>query len=218
MSLAFEFHLKGFRRWHKAVDYILEKVKGPVLVKLCTIKLLELNLNFGLKLALAWRLGSFTEKHDIYNHSQHALPGKWCQTPALNKTLTFNLMMETHHDGDFGDYDAIASFDRLAISIMIQLALRVGAVLSHAVCCYNIFQTMEYSISIRAMASPPSPTPPQLHIASKILARAGSSPLYYVQISVTSSLMRSTRKVIPYPLTTPRTTVNVEPSDTVINL
>ena len=43
--------------------------------------------------------------------------------------------------------DAIASFDRLAMSLMIPLALRVGAVLSHAVFSYNISQAMEYSIS-----------------------------------------------------------------------
>ena len=30
-SLAFEFGLKGVSRWHKAVNYILEKFKGPVL-------------------------------------------------------------------------------------------------------------------------------------------------------------------------------------------
>ena len=154
VSLAFEFGLKGVRRWHKAVDYILEKGKGPVLGKLRTIKLLECDLNFGLKWAFAWRLGSFAEKHDLYNHSQHALPGKWCHTPALNKTLTFDLLMQTHHDGAFGDYDAIASFDRLAMSLMIPLALRVGAVLSHAVCCYNIFQAMEYSISTGHGISP----------------------------------------------------------------
>ena len=49
VSLAFEFGLKGVRRCHKVVDYILEKGKGPVLGKLRTIKLLECDLNFGLK-------------------------------------------------------------------------------------------------------------------------------------------------------------------------
>ena len=54
VSLAFEFDLKGFHRWHSSVDYILEKGKGPVLGNLCTIKLLECDLNFGLKWAFAW--------------------------------------------------------------------------------------------------------------------------------------------------------------------
>ena len=114
--------------------------------------------------------------------------------------------MQTHHDGAFGDYDAIASFDQLAMSLMIPLTLRVGAVLSHAVCCYNIFQAMEYSISTGHGISPPSPTPPQLPIASKVLARVGLSPLSCAQIAVTSSSMRLTRRDIQYLLTTPRTT------------
>ena len=66
----------------------------------------------------------------------------------------FDLLMQTHHDGAFGDYDAIASFDRLAMSLMIPLALRVGAVLSHDGCCYNISQAMEYSISTGHGISP----------------------------------------------------------------
>ena len=41
VSLAFDFGLKGDHRWHSSVDYILEKGKGHVLGKLCTIKLLE---------------------------------------------------------------------------------------------------------------------------------------------------------------------------------
>jgi hypothetical protein len=57
VSIAFEFDLKGVRQWHKAVDYILEKGKGPVIGKLHTIKLLECDLNFGLKWDFAWRLG-----------------------------------------------------------------------------------------------------------------------------------------------------------------
>ena len=115
VSLAFEFGLKGIHRWHSSVDYILEKGKGPVLGKLRTIKLLECDLNFGLKGAFAWRLGKFANKHQLYNQNQHALPGKWCHSPALNKTLTFGLLMKTHLDGSFRDYDAIASFDRLAM-------------------------------------------------------------------------------------------------------
>ena len=59
VSLAFEFGLKGVSRWHNAVDYILEKGKGPVVGKLRTIKLLECDLNFGLKWTFAWRLGAF---------------------------------------------------------------------------------------------------------------------------------------------------------------
>ena len=53
----FEFGLKGVHRWHSSVDYILEKGKDPVLGKLRTIKLLECDLNFGLKLAFAWGFG-----------------------------------------------------------------------------------------------------------------------------------------------------------------
>jgi hypothetical protein len=104
VSLAFQFGLKGISRWHNTVDDILEKGKGPVLGKLRTIKLLECDLNFGLKWAFAWRLGEFAEKHEIYNNAHHALPGK-----ALNKTLTFDLLQQTHMDGVFGDYDAIHS-------------------------------------------------------------------------------------------------------------
>ena len=50
-------------------------------------------------------------------------------------------------DGAFGDYDAIASFDRLILTRMIPLAKRVGEILAHAVCCYNIFKSMEYTLS-----------------------------------------------------------------------
>ena len=32
------------------------------------IKLMECDLNFGLKCAFAWRLGKFTEKHDLYKN------------------------------------------------------------------------------------------------------------------------------------------------------
>ena len=103
VSLAFEFGLKRVHRWHSSVDYILEKGKGPVLGKLRTIKLLECDLNFGLKWAFAWRLGKFADKHQLYNQNQHALPGKWCHSTALNKTLTFDLLMQTHLDGAFGD-------------------------------------------------------------------------------------------------------------------
>ena len=149
VSLAFEFGLKGVSRWHNAVDYILEKGKGPVLGKLRTIKLLECDLNFGLKWAFAWRLGAFAEKHELYNSAQHALPGKWCHTPALNKILTFDVLQQTHMDGAFRDYDAIASFERLILALMIPLAKRVGGVLAHAVCCYNIFQSMEYALSTK---------------------------------------------------------------------
>ena len=49
ISLVFEFGLKGVHQWRSSVDYILEKGKGPVLGKLRTIKLLECDLNFGLK-------------------------------------------------------------------------------------------------------------------------------------------------------------------------
>jgi hypothetical protein len=84
VSLAFEFGLKGVSRWHNTVDYMIKKGKGPVLGKLRTIKLLECNLNFGIKWEFAWRLGAFAEKHGIHNNTQHALPGKWCHTPALN--------------------------------------------------------------------------------------------------------------------------------------
>ena len=66
-------------------------------------KLLERDLNFGLKWAFAWRLGKFADKQQLYKQNQHALPGKWCHSPALNKTLTFDLLMQTHIDGAFGD-------------------------------------------------------------------------------------------------------------------
>ena len=55
--------------------------------------------------------------------------------------------MQTHTDGAFGDYDAIASFDRLAMSLMIPIARRVGGHLAHATCCFKIFQATEYKIS-----------------------------------------------------------------------
>ena len=50
-------------------------------------------------------------------------------------------------DGAFGDDDAIASFDRLILALMIPLAKHVGGVLAHAFCCYNIFKSMEYTLS-----------------------------------------------------------------------
>ena len=50
-------------------------------------------------------------------------------------------------DGDFGGYDAIVSFGRLILALMIPLAKCVGGVLAHAVCCYNIFKSMEYTLS-----------------------------------------------------------------------
>ena len=75
VSLAFEFGLEGFRRWHKEVHYILENGKGPVIGKLCTIKLIKSDLNCKLKWVFVWRLGSFADKHNLYNHYQHALPG-----------------------------------------------------------------------------------------------------------------------------------------------
>ena len=65
VSLAFEFGLKGVHQWHSSGDYILEKGKGPVLGNLRTIKLLECDLNFGLKWAFAWRLGKFADKHQL---------------------------------------------------------------------------------------------------------------------------------------------------------
>ena len=88
VSLAFDFGLKGVAQWHKAVDYILEKGKGLMLGKLRTIKLLECDLNFGLKWAFAWRLGSFAENHKLYTKSQHVLPGLCCHSPVtlLNKS------------------------------------------------------------------------------------------------------------------------------------
>ena len=55
--------------------------------------------------------------------------------------------MQTHTDGVFGDYDAIASFDRIAMSLMIPMARRVGGPLAHATCCFKNFQAMEYKIS-----------------------------------------------------------------------
>ena len=50
-------------------------------------------------------------------------------------------------DGACGDYAAIASFDTIILALMIPLAKRVGVVLAHAVCCYNIFKSMEYTLS-----------------------------------------------------------------------
>ena len=88
VSLPCEFGLKGVHRWHQLVNYILEKGKIPMLGKLCTIKLLECDLDFGLKCVFPWQLGQFTDKHQLYNKNQHTLPGKWCHSPALNKTLT----------------------------------------------------------------------------------------------------------------------------------
>ena len=38
---------------------------------------------------------------------------------GAEQTLTFDLMQQTHMDGAFGDYDAIASFDRLILALMI---------------------------------------------------------------------------------------------------
>ena len=81
-----------------------------MLGKFCNIQLIECDLNFRLKWAFAWRLGSFTDNVYLYNYSQHKLPWKWYHFPAINKTLTFDLMMQTHHGGDFGEYNAIASF------------------------------------------------------------------------------------------------------------
>ena len=92
-------------------------------------------------------LEKFADKHQLYNHNQHALPGKWCHSPALNKTLTFDLLMQTHLDGAFGDYDTIASFDRPAMSLMIPMARHIGGPLAHTTCCFKIFQAMEYKIS-----------------------------------------------------------------------
>ena len=126
VSLTFEFGLTGVSRWHNAVDYILEKGKGLVLGKLRTIKFLECDLNSGLKWASAWRLGASAEKHKIYINAQHTLTGKWCHTRAQHKTLTFYLLQQTHMDGAFGDYDAISSFDRLILVLLIPLAKRVG--------------------------------------------------------------------------------------------
>ena len=54
---AFKLGLKGVYRWHKSVDYILEKRNGPVQGELCTTKILDCKLNFGLKWAFTWRLG-----------------------------------------------------------------------------------------------------------------------------------------------------------------
>ena len=187
-----------------------------MLGKICIINLLECNLNFGLKWAFAWRLGSFTEKRDLYNHSQHSLSGKWCHTPVLNKTLTFDLLMQTHHDEDFGDCDAITSFDQLTMSLMILLALAVVSVIFHAVCCYNMFQSMEYSIFM-VHDPPPSSTPPRLSTASKVLHRAVSSPLSCAHIAVTSSSTRLHRMDISLLLITPQNTVNDAQFDTVIN-
>ena len=65
----------------------------------------------------------------------------------MNETLTFDLLMQTQFDDAFGDYNAIASFDRLAMSLMIPMARRVGGPLAHATCCFNCFQAMEYKIS-----------------------------------------------------------------------
>ena len=61
--------------------------------------------------------------------------------------LNFELFMKIHLAGAFGDCDAIASFDRLAMSLMIPTAQRVGGPLDHATCCFKFFQAMEYKIS-----------------------------------------------------------------------
>ena len=63
--MVFKCGIKGVTRWYKAVDYILENRKGPILRKMLNIKLLDCNLNFGLKWAFVWRLVSFTEKHEL---------------------------------------------------------------------------------------------------------------------------------------------------------
>ena len=126
VSLTLKFGNKGVSIWHKAVDYILEKGKGPVIGMLQTIKLLECNLNFRLKWTFASRLGQLSETHNLYNPFQHTLPNIWYHTPALNKTPTFNLFQQTHQDSAFGDYGAIASFDLLGMSLMVPLTHIVG--------------------------------------------------------------------------------------------
>ena len=90
ISLAFEFNLKGVLWWQRAVNYILDKGKGSFLGSLFAIKLLECDLHFGLKWAFSWQLRSFVEKHQLYNDSQYALPGKWYHAPTLNKPEEFN--------------------------------------------------------------------------------------------------------------------------------
>jgi hypothetical protein len=72
------------------VNYILDKGKGSCLGSLFTIKLLECDLHFGLKWAFTWQLGSFAEKHQLYNDYQHTLPGKWHHVPTINKPEEFN--------------------------------------------------------------------------------------------------------------------------------
>ena len=92
ISLAFEFDLKGVLWWQQVVHYILDKGKGSCLGSLSTIKLLECDLHFGLKWAFTWQMGSFAEKHQLYNYKdyQHALPGKWHHVPTINKPEEFN--------------------------------------------------------------------------------------------------------------------------------
>ena len=104
VSLAFDFCDKGVVQCHNAFDYILETGKVPILGKLWTIKILECDLNFGLKWDFAWRLGAFAEKHDLYKRSQHALLGRWYHYSVLNKTPTFDLLQQNHMEGAFGDY------------------------------------------------------------------------------------------------------------------
>ena len=54
-------------------------------------------------------------------------------TTALNNTLTFDLLQQTHMGEAFRDYDDIASFDILILALMIPLATRVGGFLAHTV-------------------------------------------------------------------------------------
>ena len=51
-------------------------------------------------------------------------------------------------DGAIGDYDTIDSFDQLILALMIPLVKRVGGILAHVVCWYNILQAMEYILSM----------------------------------------------------------------------
>ena len=81
-SLPWEF---GFvaEAWLDAVDFMLEKGKGPKLGKLRTLKLLEAGFNFGCKCMWARRLAPFIEKHGLYNESQHGCrKDHWMHTPA----------------------------------------------------------------------------------------------------------------------------------------
>jgi hypothetical protein len=121
---------EGFcpERWRQAIDIMLEQIPGvPRINKLRIIQLLEADLNQVLRSAFARNIIKLAQDTPgITSEHQYGRSHQMCLTPALNKLLTVQLLMQKKKNGIVFNNDAKGCYDRIISGIALAALRRIG--------------------------------------------------------------------------------------------